>query len=55
MTQEEFIDLIEELASAYAMDVVADPMYHMDAVGCVKEDYIEGAYAAYRLLTKEEI
>lgn len=55
MEQQEFSDIINELASSYALEMVVDPDAHMDAVDCIKGDYIEGAYAAYKLLTGKEL
>lgn len=55
MTTEEFKEQIEELASAYALDCVYDPMEHMDAVEAIKSDYLVGAYEAYSLITGNTI
>lgn len=52
VTSDNFVEQIEELANAYAFDTVVDPTVHPDAVECVKQDYIEGAY---ELLTGEEL
>lgn len=53
MTKEEFISAIKGLAVEYADYVVLDPEEHPDAVACTVDDYLEGAYAAYKLLVGE--
>lgn len=55
MSKDEFINIIESEAMEYAMDCVFNPEEHMGAVESIAADYIEGAYVAYELLTRESI
>ena len=50
MTKEEFYEELEEQASAYALNCVADPMNHLDAVDAIKVDFIGGGITAYCIL-----
>lgn len=54
MKKEEFKTFIEKSARAYAIETVQDPDNHMDAVECIEADYLEGAWDAYEILTKDE-
>lgn len=50
---EEHLALIQRLAEEYAFATVVDPENHMDAVHATIEDFIEGAYAAWEVFTKD--
>lgn len=54
MTKEEFLDIIEARAAGYAEGSVYEPEEHEDAVETIIYDYVEGARAAYTILTGKE-
>lgn len=51
MDKELFLKEISLKASKYAREIVCNPEEHEDAVQTITEDFIEGASAAYDLLT----
>lgn len=50
---EEHLALIERLAEEYAFATVSDPENHMDAVHAAREDFIQGACAAWEVFKKD--
>lgn len=52
MKEAEFFNQMEQKAEQYANNTVAEPEKHIDAVCCVKSDFMEGVYAAWELLNK---